>query len=234
MAYGKRHYAARRLQRAWRRRRYKKRMTVNKVKKVVQNMEPTRSDIFNLLNDSVSSSSTVINNLTNITFNDDPSTFGTRQQTKVKLMSFNWRGSIKVGNNATDNQVRLMIVKKIADDGAAFDARKCFLQHPGTSPALIWCQPNKRYCKVYKDWFFQLQNQDPSSLTNEQYPTVPWRKLLNIHFTFPKNTIARYPLVANATNVQSSNEQYYFIGVSDTALLTPEMTGLGTVFFKNA
>ena len=234
MAYGyRRKFAARRIQRAWRRRRYKKKMTVPKVKSIVRNMEPTRSDIFSLLNDDIPANSTVINNLTNITFNDDPSTFGTRQATKVKLMSFNWKGKITVGGSATDNIVRLMIVKKIADDGAAFDSRKCFLAHPGTSPQLLYCQVNKRYCKCYKEWYFQLQNQDPSSLTNEQYPTVPWRKLLDIHFKFPKNSVARYPLVANATNVQSSNEQYYFIGVSDTSLLTPEMTGLGTVFFKN-
>lgn len=233
MAYGRRKYAARRIQRAWRRRRYKKRMTTSKVKRVVQNMEPTRSDIFSLLNDDIPATSTVVNNLTNVTFNDDPSTFGTRQSTKIKLMSFNWKGNIKVGGSATDNQVRLMIVKKIADDGAAFDARKCFLVHPGTSPQLLYCQPNKRYIKVCKEWFFQLQNQDPSSLTNEQYPTIPWRKLLDIHYKFPANTIARFPLVANATNVQSTNEQYYFVGVSDTSLLTPEMTGLGTLFFKN-
>lgn len=225
-------FAARRIQRAWRKRRGK--MTVPKVKRIVNNMEPTRSDIFSLLNDDIGSASTLINNLTNITYNDDPSTFGSRQATKVKLMSFNWKGIVNVAPSATDNQVRLMIVKKVAMDGEDFDSRQCFLKHPGTSPNLLYCQVNKRYCKAFMDKTFQLQNQDPSSLTNEQYPTVPWRKQLDIHFKFPKDTVARYALTPNATNVQSYNEQYYFIGVSDSSVQTPELTGLGTVFFKNA
>jgi len=238
MAYGyrryKRPFAARKIQRAWRRRRYKKVMRPMTVKKIVRNMEPTRSDIFSLANDDVSNSSTLINNLTNITFNDDASVFGTRQATKISLMSFNWRGYCNVAPSATDNILRLMIVKKIAHDGEAFDPRKCFLVHPGTSPAKLWTQVNKRYCSCHYDKVFQLQNQDPSSVTNEQYPTIPFRRLLNIHFKFPKNTIGRYPLVANATNVQSFNEQWFFIGVSDSSVQTPELTGLGTVFFKNS
>jgi len=237
MAYGyrRRYYGARRIQRAWRKRRFNKKkvMRPRMVRKIVHNMEPTRADIFNVVNDDVGSGSTLINNLTNITFNDDPSVFNTRQQTKVKLMSFNWRGYVKVAASATDNIVRLMIVKKVAIDGDSFDPRKCFYQNPGTSPTLLFCQINKRYCKCLKEWTFQLQNQDPSSLTNEQYPTIPWRRMLNIHFKFPSNCIARYPLVANATNVQPNNEQYYFIGVSDSSVQTPELTGLGTLFFKN-
>jgi len=237
MAYGyKRKYAARRIQRAWRQKRFRKRMRPTTVRKIVHNMEPTRSDIFSLLNDDVSSATTLINNLTNITFNDDPSVFGSRQATKIKMMSFNWRGYCNVAGTASDNMIRLMIVKKVAHDGSAFDPRQCFLAHPGTSPTLLYCMPNKRYCKVYWEKTFQLQNQDPSTVLppNERYPTIPWRKLLNIHFKFPKNCIARYPLVANATNVQSFNEQFYFIGVSDSSVQTPELTGLGTVFFKNA
>ena len=231
--YARRRRAAITIQRRFRYK-HKKKMTTGKVKTIVRNMEPTRSDIFALLNDDISNASTLINNLTNITYNDDASTFGTRQKTKVKLMSFNWRGFIKVAPSATDNLVRLMIVKKIAMDGDPFDSRQCFLKHPGTSPALINCQVNKRYCVCFYDRYFQLQNQDPSSLTNEQYPTVTWRKLLNIHYKFPKNCVAKYELTANATNVQSYDQQFYFIGVSDSSVQTPEMTGLGTVFFKNS
>lgn len=238
MPLGKRHpyrrgQAARRIQSAWRRRRRTKKF-VPRVRSIVQSMEPTRSDIFSMTNNDIGASSTLINNLSNITFNDDPSVFGTRQATKVKLTSFRWKGFIKVAPSATDNIARLMIVKKTANDGAIFDPRKCFLAHPGTGPALLYCQVNKRYCKCVWEKTMQLQNQDPSSLTNEQYPTVPWRRLLDIKYTFPKDTIARYSLVANATNVQPYTNQYYFIGVSDSNVQTPEMTGLGTVFFKNA
>lgn len=234
MAYNRRPYAARRIQRAFRaRRRPARRMKATTVRKIVTNMEPTRADIFSTTSGNITAASNTINNLSNITFNDDPSVFNTRQQTKVKLMSFNWRGTVQVSSGATDNIVRLMIVKKVAQDALPFDSRKCFYANPGTSPDLINLQPNKRYCTVLKEWHFQLQNQDPSSLTNEQYPTVVWRKLMNIHFSFGKNTIARYPLVANATNVQPNNNQFYFIGVSDSNVLIPTITGLGTVFFKN-
>lgn len=236
--YGRR-TAARRIQNAWRKKRrttYRKKSFVPKVRAVVQSMEPTRSDIFSLVNDDISNGTTLLNNLSNITYNDDPSTFGSRQATKVKLMSFRWRGHVDVAPTATDNLVRLMIVKKIAMDGEDFDPRQCFLKHPGTAPTTIFCQVNKRYCHCVWDKYFQLQNSDPSSLIppNERYPTTTWRKLLDITYVFPKDTIARYPLVANATNVQPHNNQYYFIGVSDSAVQTPEMTGLGTVFFKNA
>lgn len=196
-------------------------------------MEPTRSDIFSLVNDDISAGSTLLNNLSNVTFNDDPSTFGTRQATKIKLTSFRWKGHVTVAPSATDNIVRLMIVKKLAMDGNAFDPRKCFLVHPGTTPTKLFCQVNKRYCQCVWEKTFQLQNQDPSSLTNEQYPTVPWRRLLDIDYKFPKDTIARYELVNNATNVQPYTNQYYFIGISDSTVQTPELTGLGTVFFKN-
>ncbi len=231
----RRPYAARRIQRAWRKKRvYKRPMRPTTVRKIVHSMEPTRADIFNTLSGNITAASNVINNLTNITFNDDASVFNTRQQTKVKLMSFNWKGTVQVSPSATDNIVRLMLVKKVAIDGLAFDSRKCFYTNPGiASPALLECQVNKRYCSVLKDWTFQLQNQDPSSLTNEQYPTVVWRKLLDIHFSFGKNCIARYPLVANATNTQPNNNQYYFIGVSDSNIQIPTITGTGTVFFKN-
>lgn len=229
-------YAIQKSYRAYllRKRANKKTVKTSRVKQIVQNMEPTRSDIFALLNDDISNASTLINNLTNITYNDDPSVFGSRQATKIKLMSFNWRGFVNVAGTATDNIIRLMIVKKTAQDGEDFDPRQCFLLHPGTSPAKLYCQINKRYCHCVWEKTFQLQNQDPSLPTNERYPTIPWRKLLNIHYRFPKNTIARYALTGNATNIQSYNEQYYFIGVSDSSLLTPELTGLGTVFFKNA
>jgi len=234
MVYNRKHYAARRIQRAYRRKRfYPKRMKPTTVRKIVNNMEPTRADIFNTISGNITAASNTINNLSNITFNDDPSVFNTRQQTKVKLMSFNWKGTVQVSPTATDNIVRLMIVKKVAQDALAFDSRKCFYVNPGTTVQLLEAQVNKRYCTVLKEWHFQLQNQDPSSLTNEQYPTVPWRKLLNIHCSFGKNTIARYPLVANATNVQPNNHQYYFIGVSDSNILIPTITGTGTLFFKN-
>lgn len=240
MPLGKRHpyrrgQAARRIQAAWRRRRRApRRKLVPRVRSIVQSMEPTRSDIFGMTNNSISSASTLINNLSNITFNDDPSEFGTRQATKIKLTSFRWKGHVKVASQATDNIVRLMLVKKVANDGATFDSRQCFLTHPGNNPTKLFCQINKRYCKCVWEKTFQLQNQDPSSLTNEQYPTVPWRRLIDITYAFPKDTIARFPLVANATNVQPYTNQYYFIGISDASVQTPEMTGLGCVFFKNA
>lgn len=226
--------AARKIQSAWRRRRAtRKKRFVPRVRSIVQSMEPTRSDIFGMTNNDIGGGSTLINNLCNITFNDDPSVFGTRQATKIKLTSFRWKGYVKVAPSATDNIVRLMIVKKVAQDGNAFDPRLCFLKHPGTNPTTLFCQVNKRYCKCVWEKTFQLQNQDPSSLTNEQYPTVPWRRLLDITYAFPKDTIAKYSLVANATNVQPYTNQYYFIGVSDSTVQTPEMTGLGCVFFKN-
>lgn len=84
------------------------------------------------------------------------------------------------------------------------------------------------------DKTFQVQNQDPSTLSNERYPSIPWVKNLNIFHKFPGTCVARYPLVANATNVQSYNQQYFMIGVSDSSIQTPEMEGLGTLFFKNA
>lgn len=237
-SYGRR-TAARRIQSGWRK--YRKRNSlpkkfVPKVKKIVHSMEPTRSDIFAMLNNDVLDSGTLLNNLTNITFQDDPSTFGSRQGTKVKLMSFRWRGTCTVAPTASDNKVRLLIVKKTAMDAAAFSVRSCFLAHPGTTPALINLQINKRYCHCVYDKTFQLQNQDPSTVLppNERYPTLPWVKNLQIMHKFPGNCIARYPLVANATNVQSYNQQYYFIGVSDASVLTPEMSGIGTLFFKNA
>jgi len=215
-----------------RRKKQKKRMKPTEVKKIVRSMEPTRTDLFNT-SASLSSTPSTINNLCNIQFNDDPSTFSSRQQTKIKMMSFRCKGELEVSGLATDNIVRLMIVRKHAQDGAAFDPRQCFLGQPGSTINYLRSQVNKRYCTCYYDRTTLLQNQDPSLLTNERYPTVPWKKLIDIKFKFPGSNIAKYPLVANATVVQPYNYQFYLIGVSDSLVNTPTIDGQSCVFFKN-
>lgn len=220
----------------FRKRRYrrgrKKAVTPSQVKAIVNNMHPTRSDIFQTTA-SLSTTPSTINNICNMQFNDDASVFGSRQTTKVKLMSFRWDGQVEVSGLATDNELKIMLVKKIADDGAAFDARKCFLFNPGTVGQYRQAQINKRYCKVVFSRYFLLQNQDPSLLTNERYPTLPWKRHLVINYKFKERSPAKYPQVANATVIQPHNHQYYLIGVSDSLVNTPTIDGQGCTFFKN-
>lgn len=230
--YGRR-TAARAIQKHWRSRRKPKKMKVSKVKSIVRGMEPTRQDLWSLT-DTIGTTPLILNNLTNMSYNEDSSIFGTRQSTKVSLMSFRFRGNVEVDSAATDNHLRLLIVRKTAQDGAPFDARKCFLSHPGFTINYLQSQINKRYCSVVWEREFLLQNSDPSLLTNERYPTVVWKRILDIVYKFPKGAVARYPLVANATAVQPINHQYYFIAVSDSAVLSPAIQGQACLFFKNA
>lgn len=235
----KRQNAARLLQRRWR-----KRKAVNKpaqVKRIVRDMAPTRGDVFFPVG-TMSQAPQTLNNLSNIVFNDDPSNFGTRQSLKIKLSTFNFRGSIEMPTGTGTNlnsKVRLLVVRKKVQDQIAFDPRRIFYNHPGVGITNYYqYQIDKRYCTPLYDKTFQLQNPDQSNLVapiqaGGSTATYPWKVNLDMHVPLKGDAVTRFAETPNATQTQSLNNQFYLVTCSDTTLNPPVIGGTAVVWFKN-
>lgn len=229
--YSRRYLAAKTIQKKWRSR------NAN-IKKVVRNMAPTRGDVFFPVA-SLQQTPVVINNLSNITYNDDASVYPSRQSLKIKLMSFNFRGDVEMPtgvNSIYKAKVRLIVVRKKIQDQLPFDARKCFYKHPGAAITNYHqYQIDKRYCTAVWDNTFQLQNPDQSQLaTGEATATFPVLKNFDLHLGLKGDKVTRFAETPNATNVQPLNNQFYLIGMSDhTGVGHPVIGGTAVVWFKN-
>jgi len=220
--------AARRIQRAWKRKRYQKDKikTVSDVRKAVQKTAPSRAFVNNG-SASITTTPVILESYGVIPFNEDGiSNPNSRQSLKVSVGSIRIRGNLVVGDDS--NLIRLMLVRSKNQSGTIFSASECFFDNNGAAAITgIQSQLNTRNIECLWDQTYQLQDQIADAATRPS--SVFLNKKFNIRNTWTYNQ------APNAAVILPRNmKEYYLVAVSDSSVLpNPSLRWSSCVWFKN-
>lgn len=210
--------AAKKIQRAWRR---KRRFRANVVKRVLRNQEPYKYDM-TTLNNPITSSWSFLANLSEIPFSleNEPNS---RQGTKVQLKNMSMRTTLNVGSTDTFNIVRLAIVRgrrvgELNANQIAYD--------PNSTGDDLNLPFNQRFVDVKWDKTYKLQEQAAGSV---------YAPFIHLDVSKYLGSICKYTESGvDITDQPYNNTSFYLIGCSDsTTLPHPQTRGQIRVSFKD-
>lgn len=233
---GRKHHAAKNIQRAWRRRRYQKDKikTVKDVRDAVNKGTPS-SVIIQTTNLDIDAEvlgvggPTVQHSLSNIEFSNSNDRPDSRKSKIISVGHIKIRCLLSVGDRT--NLCRVMVVKnKDPMTAAAFNPKQMFVMNNGVgaTPDRILAEPNLRQVEVKYDRVFNLQD------STEAVPgTLPMSKYFQ--FRVPINEKWKYFTETNNTSELTRNmKDYYIVAFSDSLLAPhPSLHCVSYTWFKN-
>ncbi|AJP36332.1 putative capsid protein [Avon-Heathcote Estuary associated circular virus 1] len=227
--------AARKIQAAFRRRRTKKRFQRDKIKtagdvrRAVQQTSVSSVVVQETQAQGLSTTPTVIHNLSKIEFNNSNDTLYARKSKQITVGHFKFRAKVNVADKT--NLIRIMVVRnKDPATTNAFDPADMFAMNnsQGLPADNMFAEPNLRNVEVKYDRVFNLQ------ATSETIPAVNPQ---SVYWTFdvPVRETFKYFGTTNGTSEQTRNmKDYYLLGFSDSSLIThPTIQVVSYVWFKN-
>jgi len=221
--------AARRIQKAWRKKRYQKDTikTVSDVRKAVQKTAASRAFV---ANGSVSLTTTpsILQSYSDIPYSEDGVTNPqSRQSLKITMGSIRLRGELIVGDDT--NIVRLLLVRSKNQTNTVFAPVDCFFDNNGSAAiTAVNAQINTRNVDVLWDSTYLLQDSD-SSIPGVRPSFIFLNKTIKIRKTL------MYNQANEGDSILPRNMHHYFlVGVSDSSVLpNPSMRWGSCVWFKN-
>lgn len=221
---------ARLIQRAWRKRRYRKDKikTVKDVRDAVNKGTPS-SVIIQETDFALTTTPTIQHTLSNIEFSNSNDRPDARKSKKISVGHFKFRAYLDVGDRT--NLCRVMVVRnKNPQVAAAFNPANIFTMNNGvgTQPNNMFSEPNLREVEIKYDRVFNLQD------TSEGAPAT---RMQNKYFQFkiPVNEVWKYFTETNNTQELTRNmKDYYVVAFSDSPILpNPSLKLSSYVWFKN-
>jgi len=185
----------------------KPKLTLNqKIKKVARKTSPLRIDQWNA-GGSIPSTGVLISNLGNITYSENSSDLGTRQETKAYLKHFKCRGTFSVQTLDDNNRVRVLVLK--SKTGRPFNIAEVMYEGANAPTLLMDGQVNNRNFDVISDKQMTFQEQDGGSVRPEYRTYTKSIKL---------DQIAKFNEMASMTAEQPLNKgaQIYMCAFSDS------------------
>ena len=195
-----RNHSAKKIQRAFRARKNQS----NMVKKTLYKLEPFKYDAFSSTT-AVPNSWTLVNNITNISYDPNATTSdGARSTTKILVKHLGIRGTISVASGDGTNSIRLALVR-----GRRAGALNLADVGYGTATDLN-AQFNQKFVDVIWDKTFQVQE----TLVGAVFPPY---KYLDINTSI--NKTCKFEEQSSAGQIQPyNNTAYYLIACSDSGV----------------
>lgn len=196
------------------------------VRKVIEQTHPIKFWIHPPLATTAASAPSLVVNLTNIPFNADATAApagGTRQSRKVYINRIKARFLWTVGD--ATNVVRLLVVRPKREFNTSFVPNDAFESNTGANAITYLTQANYRNMDVLYDKTWNMASATvgalPSFVTDE--------------LDIPFHRVATYPLAANASFPQPTNQSAaYMLVISDsTAIAHPRLAVETQVVFRN-
>lgn len=227
--------AARKIQRAFRRRRLRKRFqrdrvkTYRDVRKAVQ-ATGVSSVIVQQTNFALITTPTIQHNLSNIEFSNSNDRPDTRKSKQITVGHIAFRCYLEVGDRTNLCRVMMVRNKNPATTNAFNPGTDMFSVNNGvgTQPDLMFAEPNLREVEVKYDRVFNLQD------SSQALPAVNPRSVY-FQFKVPIRETFKYFTIANNTNEQTRNmKDYYLVAFSDSSILpNPSLRATSYTWFKN-
>lgn len=208
--------------------------TVSDVRRAVQKTAPSRGVVNRISNTMSTTAVGLIDCLTQIKFSTSDARQDRRQSMKIDLGSFRLRGEVAVADTlvASDasNLVRLMVVRqKNFIQAATFDPTLCFYNDGISTPLGVYSQVNTRYCEVFWDRTYNLEN----NTNGDRYPTRPRMVFVDENIPIRKKVTYK-PAQDGANDLPRDQNHFYLIGVSDSSIIPhPSFNGASVTWFKN-
>jgi len=230
MKIGKKHHAAARIQKAWRKKRYQRDniKTTADVRRAVNKGTPA-SVVIQSTNFGLTTTPTIQHSLSDIEYSNSNDTPNTRKSKKISVGHFKMRCYLNVADRT--NLVRVMLVRnKDPLTAAAFNPSTMFEMNNGigTQPTNMFAEPNLRKVQVKYDKIFNLQDSTES---------VPGVRPSSFYFTFKVkvNETFKYFTETNNTSEFTRNmKDYYIVAFSDSSVLpNPAFRCVSYTWFKN-
>lgn len=226
-------YAASRIQRAYRRKKYQKDKikTEGDVKRAVRNAQPSSVVITNTTS-TMSTVPFVYQQLSRLLFSNSNDTLYARKSTNIRVGHISFRVRLTV-QDSPGNLVRLMVVrlKDSATPAATFDPQSMFVWNSGQGqqPDNLYSDVNLRIAEVKYDKVFNLQ---------QSTAALPATRMQDIYLNFNTkiNETWKYATTDNGTNTFTRNmKDYFLVAFSDSAVGTahPRIKATSFLWFKN-